>query len=169
MTESTKLYSLGFDKAKTYGFVALFVVGSVLLPQLCHLIPNGGAMLLPIYFFTLIAAYKYGLIAGLLTAVLSPVVNYLLFRMPPAIILPIMLIESIVLAVVASEVAKRLRRVSILGIMLAVISYKFVGMIMTLAVTGLPNVALNGVVVGIPGMMLQLFGGYLLMKYVLKK
>lgn len=169
MTESTKLYSLGFDKAKTYGFVALFVVGSVLLPQLCHLIPNGGAMLLPIYFFTLIAAYKYGLIAGLLTAVLSPVVNYLLFRMPPATILPIMLIESIVLAVVASEVAKRLKIVSFFGILLAVISYKFVGMIMTLAVTGLPNVALNGVVVGIPGMMLQLFGGYLLMKYVLKK
>lgn len=169
MTESTKLYSLGFDKAKTYGFVALFVVGSVLLPQLCHLIPNGGAMLLPIYFFTLIAAYKYGLIAGLLTAVLSPVMNYLLFRMPPASILPIMLIESLVLAVVASEVAKRLKRVSFFGILLAVISYKFVGMIMTLAVTGLPNVALNGVVVGIPGMMLQLFGGYLLMKYVLKK
>lgn len=169
MTESTKLYSLGFDKAKTYGFVALFAVGSILLPQICHLIPNGGAMLLPIYFFTLIAAYKYGLVAGVLTAVLSPVLNYLLFRMPPATVLPIMLIESIVLAVVASEVAKRMKRVSLLGIMLAVVSYQFVGMIMTLAVTGIPSVALNAVVVGIPGMLLQLFGGYLLMKYVLKK
>ncbi len=169
MTESTKLYSLGLDKAKTYGFVALFVVGSILLPQLCHLIPNGGAILLPIYFFTLIAAYKYGLVAGLLTAVLSPLMNYWLFRMPTATILPIMLVESIVLAIVASEVAKRLGVVSILGVLLAVISYQFVGLIIDLAVTGSPGIALNNMIVGIPGMLFQVFGGYLLMKYVLRK
>lgn len=40
-------------------------------------------MFLPIYFFTLVAAFRCGWKVGLLTAVLSPVVNCLLFGMPP--------------------------------------------------------------------------------------
>ena len=169
MTESTKLYSLGYDKAKTYGLVSLFVVGSIAFPQLCHLIPNGGSILLPIFFFTLIAAYKYGLVAGLLTAVLSPVLNYALFGMPVASVLPVMLVESVVLAVVASVVAKKLEKVSMLGILLAVVAYQFIGMLLQLAITGRPDIAMNNIYMSIPGMLLQVFGGYLLMKYVLKK
>ena len=57
--------------------------GNIVLPQLCHLVPQG-LILLPIYFFTLIGAYKYGWQVGLLTAVLSPLANHLLFGMPPA-------------------------------------------------------------------------------------
>ena len=79
METSVKLYSLPFGNVKTYLFVLLFVAGNIALPQLCHLVPAGGPTLLPIYFFTLIAAYKYGFKVGLLTALLSPVINHLLF------------------------------------------------------------------------------------------
>ena len=74
-TTTVRLYSLGYGQAKTYWTAFLFVAGNVLLPQLCHLFPLGGVRWLPIYFFTLVGAYKYGWRVGLLTAVLSPAVN----------------------------------------------------------------------------------------------
>lgn len=78
METSAKLYSLNYSNVRTYLFALLFVVGNIALPQICHLVPYGGPTLLPIYFFTLIAAYKYGFRVGLLTAILSPVINHLL-------------------------------------------------------------------------------------------
>ena len=81
-TTTIRLYSLDYSNVKTYFAAALFILGNLVLPQLCHLIPQGGLTLLPIYFFTLIAAYKYGWKVGLLTAVFSPVLNHLLFGMP---------------------------------------------------------------------------------------
>lgn len=98
METSAKLYSLPFGNVKTYLFALLFVAGNIALPQLCHLVPAGGPTLLPIYFFTLIAAYKYGFKVGLLTALLSPVINHLLFAMPAAAVLPAILIKSGLLA-----------------------------------------------------------------------
>ena len=105
MESTVKLYSLAYSNVKTYLFALLFVEGNIILPQLCHLVPNGGLTLLPIYFFTLIAAYKYGIRVGLLTALLSPVVNHLLFGMPPATVLPIILIKSGLLAIAAAAAA----------------------------------------------------------------
>ena len=82
--ESTtvKLYSLNYGNVRTYLAASLFIVGNILFPQFFHLIPQGGITWLPIYFFTLIGAYKYGWKVGLLTAVLSPIINSLLFGMP---------------------------------------------------------------------------------------
>ena len=98
METSVKLYSLKHSNVKTDLFALLFVAGNIALPQLCHLVPYGGPTLLPIYFFTLIAAYKYGFLVGLLTAILSPVINHLLFARPSAAVLPILLIKSSILA-----------------------------------------------------------------------
>src|SRR5699024_9747055 len=94
METTAKLYSLNYSNVKTYLFALLFVAGNIVLPQLCHLIPAGGPTLLPIYFFTLIASYKYGFRVGLLTALLSPVINHLLFAMPAAAVLSAILIKS---------------------------------------------------------------------------
>ena len=59
-TTAVKLYSTGYREAKTYLAAALFVAGNIVLPQICHLVPQGGLRWLPIYFFTLVGAYKYG-------------------------------------------------------------------------------------------------------------
>ena len=67
-TNSVTLHSLEYKDARTYWVAALFIVGNIALPQLCHLLPAGGPTLLPIYFFTLVAAYKYGWKVGVLTA-----------------------------------------------------------------------------------------------------
>ena len=109
-TTSVKLYYLNYRQAVTYGAALLFVAGNIAMPQLCHLVPQGGLILLPIYFFTLIGAYKYGWKVGLLTAVASPVINNLLFGMPGAAMLPIILVKSalIVAALMASDGNKRI-------------------------------------------------------------
>ena len=110
-TASVKLYSLAYSSARTYWTAALFVAGNIVLPQLAHLVPQGGMMWLPIYFFTLIAAYKYGWKAGLLTAVASPLVNSWLFSMPAAAVLPAILLKSVLLAGAAGYVAHRFQKV----------------------------------------------------------
>ena len=163
-TSSVKLYSLEFTNVKTYLFAVVFVVGNLLLPQLAHLIPQGGLIFLPIYFFTLIAAYKYGIRVGLLTAVFSPVVNNLLFGMPPAAVLPAILIKSILLAIAAAMAARHFGKVTLIGVLLAVLAYQFIGMGAELAITQSFSAAVQDFQIGIPGIILQLTAGYLALK-----
>src|ERR1035437_2180202 len=114
--------NLSVKELRTWIFTSLFIVGNLLLPQLCHFVPSGGLIFLPIYFFTLIAAYKFGLKVGLLTAVLSPLVNSLLFGMPIVAMLPIILTKSVLLAIVASLVARRSKSVSVILLAFVVLS-----------------------------------------------
>ena len=77
MDTTFKFVSLTYTQTKTYLFAALFLLGNILLPQLCHCVELGGPTWLPIYFFTLIGAYKYGMRLGLLVAVLSPLLLHM--------------------------------------------------------------------------------------------
>jgi len=168
MSTSAKLYSYDFSSLKTYLFASLFVVGNLVAPQLAHLVPQGGFIFLPIYFFTLIAAYKYGLKVGLITAILSPVINHLLFGMPPIAVLPAILVKSSILAVAASLLAKRANAVTLLNLVFAVLSYQLVGTLIEWAIVGDFMIAIQDFRIGIPGMLLQVFGGYALLKAIEK-
>lgn len=163
-TTSTAVYSLNYRESKTYAAAALFVVGNILLPQLCHLMPQGGLVWLPIYFFTLVAAYKYGLTAGLLTAVASPLVNSLFFGMPAAAVLPIILTKSVLLALAASFIASRVGRVAFWAVALAVVAYQGIGMLAEWGMTGSLTAALQDVRLGWPGILMQVFGGFAVME-----
>lgn len=165
-TSVSAVCSLSYRDSRAYMMAALFVVGNIVLPQLCHLVPQGGLVWLPIYFFTLVAAYKFGLTAGLLTAIASPVVNSLLFGMPAAASLPIILIKSVLLAVVAAFIASRVRGVALWAVALAVVAYQGIGMLAEWGMTGSLVAALQDVRLGWPGILVQIFGGYAVMKYV---
>lgn len=167
-TSTVKLYSFTYKEVKTYLFAGLFIVGNIALPQLCHLIPGGGLTWLPIYFFTLIAAYKYGIRVGLLTAILSPLVNYLLFGMPTLALLPAILIKSSLLAGAAAYAAHRAGKISILAIVGAVLAYQILGVAAEWIIEGSFFVAVQDFRIGIPGMLVQIFGGYLLLKAIAK-
>lgn len=169
MQTAVKLYSLGYSDIKTYMVAALFIAGNIVLPQLCHLIPQGGMILLPIYFFTLIAAYKFGWKAGLLTAVLSPVVNSLCFGMPALALLPVILVKSSLLAVFAALAASRFQKVSLSLLAVVVVAYQLVGGVAEWAITGSLDAALQDFRLGYPGMLLQIAGGYAVLRYLLKK
>jgi len=164
MESTIKLYSLRAVDVKSYAYALLFVAGNIVLPQICHLIPMGGQMLLPIYFFTLIAAYKYGFFTGLLTAIASPLINHLLFGMPGAEMLPILLIKSSLLAVAASYMAQHTRQIKIQSLLLVILFYQGIGMIAEFALTGSYMAAMQDIRLGLPGMLLQVVGGYLCLK-----
>ena len=154
---------------RTWLFATLFIAGNIVLPQLCHLIPQGGLMLLPIYFFTLIAAYKYGLRVGLLTAVLSPLVNSVLFGMPAAAALPIITIKGVLLAGAASWMASRSKGASLLAMIGVVLGYQLVGGLIEWAMTSSLASALQDWKLGWPGMALQAIGGWLVLNHLLRK
>lgn len=160
------IYQLQYTDYRAYTYSALFILGNIVVPQLCHLVPQGGLILLPIYFFTLIAAYKYGVVAGLTTAILSPIVNHLLFEMPAIQVLPILLIKGSLLAILASQIAKHIGKVSLGGIVLAVLGYQLIGGVAEWTMTNSLAAALQDIRLGYPGMILQVIGGYLLMKKI---
>lgn len=131
-----RLQTLNYNTVKIYLVAALFIAGNLLLPQICHLVPNGGKILLPIYFFTLIGAYKYGWKAGLLIAVFSPLINSALFGMPSAAVLPIILIKSVLLAGAAGFAAHKFGKISIPILIGVVLSYQIVGSMAEWALEG---------------------------------
>ena len=168
-TQNVALYQLSYSQMKTYLLAALFVVGNIALPQLCHLMPQGGLIFLPIYFFTLVAAYKYGFTVGLTTAVLSPLVNSALFGMPPAAALPIILIKSVTLALAAAMIAKKTNKVTLLTVAIAVIAYQLIGSLAEWVMTGAIEKASQDIILGWPGCLIQIVGGYVILRYLLKK
>lgn len=150
---------------RTLVFSICFIAGNILLPQLCHGVPNGGIMLLPIYFFTLIAAYKFGIHIGLLTAFFSPLLSHILFNMPPTHILPMMLVKSCLLAIIASFVAAKTQKISFLHIAIVVLSYPVLGGIIELIFTGNITDTAQDFIIGYPGLLVQVFVGW----WVLRK
>lgn len=168
MESAIKLYSLKAVEIKSYFFAILFIVGNLVLPQVCHLLPIGGQILLPIYFFTLIAAYKYGFFTGLLTAVASPLLNHAVFGMPGAEMLTVILIKSALLAVAASYIANRTKEVKLQNILAVIVLYQGFGMFAEWAISGSIFTAFQDIRIGFPGMLLQLVGGYFCLK-ALKK
>lgn len=168
-TTTVKLYSLDYGEVKTYLAATLFILGNIVLPQLFHLIPQGGKIWLPIYFFTLIGAYKYGWRVGLLTAAASPVVNSLIFGMPAAAVLPAIMMKSVFLAFIAGGMARWGRGVSLLLLALVVLGYQALGTLGEWIMTGDFHLAVQDFRIGVPGMLLQVFGGYLVIRYLIRK
>lgn len=168
-TTSVKLYSLEYKEAKTYWTAALFVLGNVALPQLCHTVHLGGPTWLPIYFFTLVGAYKYGWRVGLLTAVASPLVNSALFGMPLAAALPAILLKSALLALAAGYAAARFRKASLWLLAAVVLAYQIVGTLGEWALVGDLFAAVQDFRVGIPGMLFQVAGGWIVINFLIRK
>ena len=169
METTVKLYSLPYNNVKTYLTALLFIAGNLVLPQLFHLIPQGGTTWLPIYFFTLVGAYKYGWKAGLLTAVASPLLNSWLFGMPMPAVLPATLLKSVILAIAAGYAARRFRKITLPLLLAVVLTYQILGTLGEWGMTGNFYDAVQDFRIGIPGMLLQIAGGYAVIRYLIRK
>jgi hypothetical protein len=157
-------------KVKSLLWASAFVAGNLLLPFVCHHTPVGnmGFTLLPIYFFTLVAAYKFGWQVGLATAILSPLVNYLLLGMPMAGMLPIIITKSVLLAGFAALAAHKASRISMLHLLAVVLAYQIVGSGIEMLLTQSVGAGLADFTMGFPGMILQVVGGYFILKALAK-
>jgi lipopolysaccharide export LptBFGC system permease protein LptF len=89
--------------------------------------------------------------------------------MPPAAALPSILVKSVLLALAAGYVAHRYSKVSIAALLLVVLAYQVVGTLFEWAWDGSFFAAIQDFRIGIPGMLLQIVGGYLFIKYVIRK
>ena len=160
MKATVKLYSLEYREVQTYLMAVLFIAGNIIFPQ-----PTW----LPIYLFTLVGAYKYGWRVGLLTALASPCLNSLFFGMPAPAVLPSILLKSVLLAGAAGYMAHRFQRISIGMTAAVVLSYQVLGTLGEWLFTGDFYLAAQDFRIGIPGMLLQVFGGYFIIRYLIRR
>lgn len=157
-------HALTLSQSKTYTWSAAFIAANIALPHLFHLIPGGGVMFLPIYFFTLIGAMRYGMQLGLLTAVMTPIVGNLIFGAPAAAMLPDMLFKGAMLAIVGAAVAQKwgVKFITCLGAVLA--AFTLVGLA-EWPFTGAAY-AFQDFVTGLPGMAMMTLGAFFTSKYI---
>lgn len=152
----------------TYLSAIIFSIGNLLLPMLLHAIPNGGVIWQPIFFFTLIATYRYGIRAGLLTAILSPILNHMFFGMPIATILPLIILKGCALAYFIHFAKLRCKRLNPMPLLLAVIASQLVGFCLLWAFFYPLVGCISYLAMSIPGILLQAIGGYFVLKFCLK-
>ena len=147
-------------KIQLYTFALLFSAGNILFPYLCHTIPNGGKILLPLFFFTLIGSYKFGIRVGLLTALVSPLLNNLFFGNPPSAMLFDIMSKSIFLVIIASYISKKTKKISMLLLTAVVLSYQLAGGLGQWLITGSIQNSYSSFIIGIPGMVIQVILGF---------
>lgn len=169
MQTTIRLYTLPFSSIKTYLTAMLFILGNIFMPQLFHLIPQGGITWLPIYFFTLIGAYKYGWRVGILTALASPVVNALLFGMPAVTGLPAIMLKSFILAIFAGYAADYFKKASLVILFTVVLGYQMVGTLGEWIIKGDIFLACQDFRIGVPGMLLQIIGGWMIINHIIRR
>ncbi|MBU0712516.1 ECF transporter S component [bacterium] len=159
-----KFQELSLRELRFYLFSALFTFGNIALPWLFHQLYLGGKIFLPIYFFILVGAYKYGWKVGLATALLSPIMNHLLTGMPPAPMLLFILVKGSLLGLAAALIAKKTKKLSIIHLLAAIVTYQLLGTLFEWFVLKNAQMALSDLLIGYPGLLLQLFGGYFVIR-----
>lgn len=165
----TKAFPLSYAQWKAAATVILYVILALALPGLCHLLPSGGARWLPVCFLTLIVAWRYGLRVGLVAAVGIPVVHALLFGMPTAAALPLLVVKAAVVAVAASLVSRHVAEATLAAVALAVVASQIVGGLAAWLIVGTWHAAVADVTTGWPGLLAQVVGGWLLLRYVIRR
>ena len=166
MEASVRLYSLNYDEVKTYLWAAVFVACNLVLPQVFHLIPQGGIIFSPLSLVILVGAYKFGWKTGLLAALLSPIVNHLITGMPNMEVMPVMAMKLAVLAIVAGLAAQHFKTVSLLILIGVILVSKAIGCLGELAITGGIDATIADFTIGWPGLLLQVIGAWLILKFV---
>ena len=124
---------------------------------------------MPILFFTLIAAARYGWVCGLLTAVASPLINHLLFGMPAADMLVVLSVKSVVLASVIGFTMYKTGKLSLLSGLGAIAAYQLAGMLCLGMMTGSWNAAWADVMVSWPAMLVQIATLLILIQFLQRK
>jgi hypothetical protein len=145
--------------SRVYLVTAAMVLGNLALPYAVHLIPDAGRVLLPIFFFTLVAGWAFGAQVGILTGILSPLANHYLTGMPPAAALRDIMLQSALLGALAAIVASRSRKLTLPLVALVVVLHQALALAPSLVHSGLQP-ALATLRLRAPGLLLQILGGF---------
>jgi hypothetical protein len=156
----------GLTEYRTYFLSSALIIGSVLLPHAFHQFHLAGQVFLPIYFFVLIGAYKFGYKVGVITGIFSPLISFFLTGMPMLMILPFVIVKGIILGLIAGFFVTKFRKLSMLSLFLVVISYQSIGFLIVYLFTHNLNLSTTDLILGYPGLILQVVGGYTLLRLI---
>ena len=106
---------MNFSSIKRMTLSALCVALCVVLPMAFHMIPNAGSVMLPMHIPVLLCGLVCGWQYGLLCGILGPLVSSVLTGMPPAAILPGMMVECGMYGCVGGLMMERVRTGSLYG------------------------------------------------------
>ena len=166
METSARLYSFNYNELRTYLWSMVFVACNILLPQVFHLVPQGGIVFAPLSFVILAGSYKLGWKTGLLAAVASPMVNHLLTGMPAWDVLPLMTLKLVALALLAGLAAQHFKRASLPLLAGVVLFAELLRALAALLLTGGIASTVQDFSIGYPGLLLQVAGTWLVCKYL---
>lgn len=151
--------------AKKLVFAAVCVALCVVIPQAFHMIPNGGTIFLPMHIPVLLCGLICGWPFGLICGVLGPLLSNLTFQMPPAAMLPSMMVECAVYGAVSGLLMRYVRtKHELADLYISLISAMILGRVvagLAKALIFTPGTApfawvTTSLVAGIPGIVIQL-------------
>lgn len=90
-----------FLEIRLYAIISTFLTASIALPFTLHLFGIAGQIFMPIYLFSLLAGLTYGSRCGLMVGLLAPLISFSIMQMPPAAILPFVVIKAVGLGFVS--------------------------------------------------------------------
>ena len=166
MEANVRLYAFNYDEANTYLWAMVFVACNLVLPQVVHLIPQGGIIFAPLSFVILAGSYKLGWKVGLMAAVASPLLNHYLTGMPAWGVLQVMMLKLVVLALAAGLTAQYFKKATLPMIIGVVLAAEILGGIGEWALTGGIAATVADFTTGWPGVLLQMIGTYLICKKI---
>ncbi|MGL5318310.1 MAG: hypothetical protein ACRC9Q_06415 [Bacteroidales bacterium] len=166
MIANTKTLSLPFTLPQTYLRAALFVLLSVLVPQIMHQFSLAGSVFLPILFITFFAAFRFGWAVGLICGIVSPLVSNVLTGMPPGIILYVVLLQCVVISLLVGLFTKDRSYLSFIQILAIIVAYQFIALTMESWLLNGPAESFVALKTSLPGMGIQLIFFTMYSKYL---
>lgn len=172
------LNSVKLPLVKKALYLFLTVVSAVILPQIVHaagVITGTGAVigqiLMPMYFPVLIFGLCAGPVAGAATGIISPLISFAVTGMPAASVLPFITLELFAFGLFAG-IFNNIKISPVLKVLSVQLISRFLRVLATVAAVYLFKNAsvgitatVSGMLMGIPGMLLQLLS----VPYIVKK
>lgn len=151
-------------------YLVVFVVSGIgiLAPFIFHLF-NLGNIFLPLYFIILITSYIFGWRAGILVASFSPVINFALIGMPQAMILPFVIIKGLLLVLASDFLLNKTENIKFIDLISIVAIYQILGTLISYLFSRNISMSLADIIHGYPGILLQIIGGYMILKFYERK
>ncbi len=154
------------NNTKKMVYTAVLIAVGILLPMAFHTVADAGRVFLPMHIPVLLCGMICGAMYGMQAGLLTPLLSSLLTGMPPAAILPTMMLELAVYGL-CSGLFSRLIKTKwqildvCIALVLAMLMGRFVGGFMNGVVLGNPNYTMKvwlvaSFVTGLPGMIIQI-------------
>ena len=160
---------LNFSDLILYFWATTLVIANILLIYFVHQVNVSGVVLgkilLPIYFFTLIAGGRFGWKCGLIVGLVTPIISNLVSGIPMAPVLYFVIFKSVVLGVTSGLLVNRESyKASFLDLVKIVFVYQALGSMFIFVFSHNLNMALMDVYIGWPGLIIQLIAGRVFLK-----